>query len=169
MLGAVVGLTELFDPNGNFGGLTTPIDKWFREHFGFDPSNIPISIGMPQFGNVLPPSFWRTFGGGQAAEAAHSVAPVPYQPNTPWPTAIGQSSVGQLQQQVTVSGEAQVQATVRVEAGSELLRIVSDVQRLLAQIPLSGMSVPGSAGTGAMDGAAAPKRGGLATGGSYSP
>jgi hypothetical protein len=53
ILGAVIGLTETLDPKGNFGGVTAPVDNWFKEHLGFDPSNIPL------------PSF--AGGGAQAA------------------------------------------------------------------------------------------------------
>ena len=41
-LGAAIGLTQWLDPNGNFGGVTTPIDDWAKKHLGFDPSNVQI-------------------------------------------------------------------------------------------------------------------------------
>ncbi|HXT06539.1 MAG TPA: hypothetical protein VN715_06360, partial [Roseiarcus sp.] len=47
LLGAVVGLTEWLDPRGDFGGAMGGIDKWVKQHFGFDPSNIPLK--MPSF------------------------------------------------------------------------------------------------------------------------
>jgi hypothetical protein len=54
---------------------------------------------------------------------------------------------------VDVSGNARVEATVRVEAGSELLRIVDSIKRVVGEMPLS------SANVGRMDIDAAPQRG----------
>ena len=58
-------------------------------------------------------------------------------------------------QQVSVSGEATVDANFKVEASSELLRIVDEVRRLAVSLPLNGASAP----TGRMDSDAAPARG----------
>ncbi len=29
---------DVIHPKGNLGGLTTPVDKWVKSHFWFDPS-----------------------------------------------------------------------------------------------------------------------------------
>jgi hypothetical protein len=42
IIGAVIAATEWLDPKGDFGGLTSPIDNWFKSHLGFDPSNIRL-------------------------------------------------------------------------------------------------------------------------------
>ncbi len=50
ILGAVIGLTEMLDPKGNFGGVTAPVDDWFKKHLGFDPSNFdPSNVHLPSF------------------------------------------------------------------------------------------------------------------------
>ena len=33
-------LADIFDPSGNFGGFTSPIDNWSKAHLGFDPSHV---------------------------------------------------------------------------------------------------------------------------------
>jgi hypothetical protein len=116
------------------------------------------------------------YGAGEAANPT-TPAGAPYRFDTAWPSqvwdmerarraeeawradpeaaharALGALSGGASTVGVSVSGEAQVDATIKVEAGSELLRIVESIKHLVTSLPLSG-------GTGRMDGDAAPTRG----------
>lgn len=55
---------SILDPKGNLWGLTSPIDRWTKETFGFDPSNIPIGGAPPSPGiQHAPPSFGAPAGG----------------------------------------------------------------------------------------------------------
>lgn len=38
---------EMADPKGNLWGLTSPIDNWFKRHFGFNPSNMSERVEAP--------------------------------------------------------------------------------------------------------------------------
>jgi hypothetical protein len=144
LLGAVVGLTELFDPKGNFGGATSGIDKWVKEHFGFDPSNVPLK--MPSF---VPPAD----KGGQAQS---------------WYKDFQGRLGGGSPQPVQVSGAATLTVPVHVEvkASSSLLEIVRRAEdaakNLSTQIALNPVQ---GGHTGRMDSDAAP----LSRGGAYSP
>lgn len=62
---ATAGALSTFDPEGNLWGLTSPIDKWMKDTWGFDPSNVPIG-GAPSSPGVRyqsPPSFGGDPGG----------------------------------------------------------------------------------------------------------
>lgn len=63
--GLTAGALSTFDPEGNLWGLTSPIDKWMKDTWGFDPSNVPIG-GAPSSPGVRyqsPPSFGGDPGG----------------------------------------------------------------------------------------------------------
>jgi hypothetical protein len=41
--GVTAGALSTFDPDGNLWGFTRPVDRWVKEHLGFDPSNVDLS------------------------------------------------------------------------------------------------------------------------------
>lgn len=62
---ATAGALSTFDPNGNLWGLTSPIDRWVKDHLGFDPSAVTIG-GEPVPPGIRyqpPPTFGTTPGG----------------------------------------------------------------------------------------------------------
>ena len=144
ILGAVIGATEFLDPKGNFGGLTSGVDKWVKDHLGFDPSNVPL----PSFGGgVRPPSYYSPRIMTREQLFAHE--------NELHPLIRGQRDMemaraGALShladgghapapaaQHVDVQGQATINGTIRVEAGSELLRIVNQAVSISQQIALN--------------------------------
>ncbi len=63
---------DKLDPNGNFWGLTTPIDNFFKRWYGFDPSNLGAEVPAPPEPKVFDLKAWRA---GIAADRARALSP----------------------------------------------------------------------------------------------
>jgi hypothetical protein len=136
-LGAVIGLTQWLDPSGNFGGATSGIDEWFKKHFGFDPSNVPLK--MPTLGHP-------TQTGGAAARSAAD-----------FQRLFGVAPPASVQ----VSGQATVTVPVKVEvtASSSLLQIIQRAEGAAHAVSTTIPLNPVAGGhSGRMDSDAAPLR-----------
>ncbi len=69
--GVTAGALSTFDPDGNLWGLTSPVDRWAKEHLGFDPSNVDLTGSSAKtapgirYGPAPAPGTWQ--GPGRAA------------------------------------------------------------------------------------------------------
>ena len=119
--------------------------------------------GAGVYPNVMPPPRPRTMTEKQYSEEIGRLTPPQFMPP---PTSAESFVKGAIQDaNVRVFGEAQVQVEVKatVDASPDLKATIANARQTQT------LSVPLSGPTGGMGGDAAPRRGGLATGGSYSP